>query len=253
MVTKVRTYFQRALIAGILATLPLAVTYWFITFVFRKFSGYFRPYLEMVMVRFNLVIPLYVQDLISFFTIIVLLIFIGLIAKNYMGRQILGLIESITDNIPIVRSVYSSIRQIVDAFQTSSGSSFKKVVIIEYPRPGLYSMGFVTKDSSEFMNKAIGKVCVNIFIPTTPNPTSGFILVVPKEDIIDPGIPIEHGIKFIISAGLVEPFAKIGDRSMLNGKQKKIKNGKTPVLPPEQTAPAPEQAPVPEQTEPKGE
>jgi len=213
MLTKVRVFFQRAIITGVLATLPLAVTYWFLTFVFKKFSGFFQPYLEMLMYRFGVSIPYFVQKIISFSIIIVILIFIGLIARNYLGRTILGVIESIAENIPIVRSVYSSIRQIVDAFQTSSGSSFKKVVMIEYPRKGLYSLGFITKDSSEFLNNATGEICVNIFIPTTPNPTSGFILIVPKSDVIDPGIPIEHGIKFIISAGLVEPFAKNGNKN----------------------------------------
>lgn len=218
--TRVRGFFQRALIAGVLATLPLAVTYWFITFVFKKFSGFFSPYLEMLMIRFDLIIPIYVQKIISFSVIVVALILIGLLARNFIGRQILGIIESIAENIPIVRSVYSSIRQIVDAFQTTSGSSFKKVVMIEYPRQGLYSFGFITKDSSEFLNQATGEVCVNIFIPTTPNPTSGFILIVPKKDVIDPGIPIEHGIKFIISAGLVEPFAKLPEGALPNGGQK---------------------------------
>jgi uncharacterized membrane protein len=92
--------------------------------------------------------------------------------------------------------------------------------MIEYPRKGLYSFGFITKDSSEFLNKATGEVCVNIFIPTTPNPTSGFILVVPKSEVIDPDIPIEYGIKFIISAGLVEPFDSnaVSHNGKTNGK-----------------------------------
>jgi len=212
MLSKIRIFFQRALIAGVLATLPLAVTYWFITFVFKKFSGFFLPYLEILMVKYHFAIPLYWQKVISFSVIVVVLITIGLLAKNIIGRQILRFIESVAENIPIVRSVYSSIRQIVDAFQTTSGSSFKKVIMIEYPRKGLYSFGFITKDSSEFLNKTTGEVCVNIFIPTTPNPTSGFILIVPKKDVIDPGIPIEDGIKFIISAGLVEPFANNGNK-----------------------------------------
>jgi len=218
MITRVRQYFQRALITGILAALPLAITYWFLTYIFKKFSGFFLPYLIMLMEKFNLTIPLYVQKIISFSIIIFLLIFIGMLAKNYLGRKILGLIQSIAENIPIVRSVYSSIRQIVDAFQTTSGSSFKKVVIIEYPRKGIYTMGFITKDSSDFLNEATGEICSNIFVPTTPNPTSGFILLVPKKDIIDPGIPIEQGIKFVISAGLVEPFANTGERSLLSKK-----------------------------------
>lgn len=221
MLTRIRLFFQRALIAGVLAALPLAVTYWFITFVFKKFSGFFLPYLAMLTTKYNIVVPLYVEKIVSFTIIIVLLITIGLFARNYVGKQILRLIESIAENIPIVRSVYSSIRQIVEAFQTTSGSSFKKVVMIEYPRKGLYSFGFITKDSSEFLNEVTGEVCVNIFIPTTPNPTSGFILVVPKSQVTDPNIPIEDGIKFIISAGLVEPF----DKNALNGAMDK-KNGK---------------------------
>jgi len=219
MLARFRMFLQRAMIAGVLTTLPLAVTYWFVTFIFKKFSGFVQPYLEMVMLKLHIVIPLYVQNLISFTIIVFALIFIGLFARNFIGRQFLRLIESIAENIPIVRSVYSSIRQIVDAFQTTSGSSFKKVVMIEYPRPGLYSFGFITKDSSEFLNSATGEVCVNIFIPTTPNPTSGFILIVPKKDVIDPGIPIEDGIKFIISAGLVEPFDK-NNQPHQNGKKK---------------------------------
>ena len=217
MLTKLRMFIQRALIAGILATLPLAVTYWFLTFVFKKFSGFFQPYLVMLTTRYDIVIPLYVEKIISFSVIVIVLIFIGLIAKNFIGKQLLGMIQSVAENIPIVRGVYSSIRQIVDAFQTTSGSSFKKVIMIEYPRKGLYSFGFITKDSSEFLNNATGEVCVNIFIPTTPNPTSGFILIVPKADVIDPGIPIEHGIKFIISAGLVEPFAKPEEQTASTG------------------------------------
>jgi len=209
MFTKLRVFIQRSLIAGIFATLPLAVTYWFITFVFKKFSGFFLPYLEIFTRKFDIVIPLYYQKLVSFIIIVFALIFIGMIAKNYFGRKLLGLVESIASNIPIVRGVYTSIRQIIDAFQaTSGGSNFKKVVMIEYPRKGLYSMGFITKDSSEFLNEATGEVCTNIFLPTTPNPTSGFILIVPKKDIIDPDITIEQGIKFVISAGLVEPFDK---------------------------------------------
>jgi uncharacterized membrane protein len=208
MFARFRMFLQKALIAGVLATLPLAVTYWFINFVFKKFSGFLQPYLHLLTTKFHIVIPLYVQNIISFSIIIFALIFIGLFARNYVGRKLLGLIEYIAENIPIVRGVYSSIRQIVEAFQTTSGSSFKKVVMIEYPRKGIYSLGFVTKDTSEFLNKATGEVCVNVFIPTTPNPTSGFILIVPKKDVIDPGMPIEQCVKFIISAGLVENSEK---------------------------------------------
>lgn len=206
MFSRFRAFIQKSLLAGIFAALPLAVTYWFITFVFKKFSGFFLPYIAILATKYDIHIPFIYQKVASFVIIVVLLIMIGIIAKNYLGKKLLGLVESIASNIPIVRSVYSSIRQIVEAFQNASGSNFKKVVIIEYPREGLYSMGFITKDSCEFLNKATGEICTNIFVPTTPNPTSGFILIVPKKDIIDPDISIDQGVKFVISAGLVEPF-----------------------------------------------
>ncbi|MGE4318065.1 MAG: DUF502 domain-containing protein [Deferribacterales bacterium] len=205
MIKRFRVFLQRSFIAGILSTLPLFVTFWFILFIFEKFSGFFLPYLEMINRRMEITMPLYMEKIISFMLVIVFLIIIGVIAKNYFGKKLLKLIEDLAERIPFIRSIYSSIRQVVDAFQTAGGGSFKKVVMIEYPRKGMYSMGFMTKDTSEFLNRATGEICVNIFIPTTPNPTSGFVLVVPKKDIIDPGISVDHGIKFIISAGLVEP------------------------------------------------
>jgi uncharacterized membrane protein len=107
-----------------------------------------------------------------------------------------------------VRSIYSSIQQVVQAVQTAGGGSFKKVVLVEYPRKGMYSMGFLMRESSEFLNKSTGEVCINVFIPTTPNPTSGFVLIIPKKEILDADISVDDGVKFIISAGLVEPEDK---------------------------------------------
>ncbi len=205
MIKRFRVFLQRSFIAGILSSLPLFVTFWFILFIFEKFSGFFLPYLEMINKRMEITMPLYMEKIISFMLVIVFLIVIGVIAKNYFGKKLLKLIEDLAERIPFIRSIYSSIRQVVEAFQTAGGGSFKKVVMVEYPRKGMYSMGFMTKDTSEFLNKATGEICVNIFIPTTPNPTSGFVLIIPKKDIIDPGISVDHGIKFIISAGLVEP------------------------------------------------
>lgn len=205
MVTKFRIYLQKALITGILATLPLVVTFWCIKFIFDKFSGFFLPYLVLITKAVDVELPLYAQKIISFVIVMLIMIAIGIAAKNYLGRKMLSVVQKTAEKIPVVRSIYSSIRQVVDAIQTAGGGSFKQVVLVEYPRPGMYSMAFITKDSSEFLNQATGEECINIFIPTTPNPTSGFALIVPKKSIIDPGITVDSGIKFIISAGLVEP------------------------------------------------
>jgi uncharacterized membrane protein len=204
MLGRFRVFLQRSLITGILATLPLIITFWVIKFLFDKFSSFFLPYLGMITRYMEVEIHIYIQKVISFVIILVLLIAIGVAAKHYVGRVALRFVERIADKIPVVRSIYSSIQQVVHAVQTAGGGSFKKVVLVEYPRKGMYSMGFLTRESSEFLNKATGEVCINVFIPTTPNPTSGFVLIIPKKDVLDADISVDDGVKFIISAGLVE-------------------------------------------------
>ncbi len=208
MLGKFRVFFQRSLITGILATLPLIITFWVIKFLFDKFSSFFLPYLGMITRYMEVEIHIYIQKIISFIIILILLVLIGVAAKHYIGKVTLRFVERIADKIPVVRSIYSSIQQVVQAVQTAGGGSFKKVVLVEYPRKGMYSMGFLTRESSEFFNKAIGEDCINVFIPTTPNPTSGFILIIPKKEILDADISVDDGVKFIISAGLVEPEDK---------------------------------------------
>ncbi|MGE4266027.1 MAG: DUF502 domain-containing protein [Deferribacterales bacterium] len=205
MLGKFRVFVQRSLITGILATLPLIVTFWVIKFLFEKFSSFFLPYLGMITRHMEVEIHIYIQKVISFFIILIILVLIGVAAKHYIGKVTLNFVERIADKIPVVRSIYSSIRQVVQAVQTAGGGSFQKVVLVEYPRKGMYSLGFLSRESCEFFNKATGEVCINVFIPTTPNPTSGFVLIIPKKEIVDAEISVDDGIKFIISAGLVEP------------------------------------------------
>jgi len=208
MISRFRVFVQRSLITGILATLPLVITFWVIKFLFDKFSSFFLPYLAMITRHMEIELHIYVQKIISFTIILIFLILIGVAAKHYLGRAVLKFVENMAGKIPVVRSIYSSIQQVVHAVQTAGGGSFQKVVLVEYPRKGIYSMGFVARESSEFLNKATGEICINVFIPTTPNPTSGFVLVIPKSEILDAEITVDDGIKFIISAGLVEPEYK---------------------------------------------
>lgn len=208
MLGKFRVFVQRSLITGILATLPLIITFWVIKFLFDKFSSFFLPYLAMITRYMEVELHIYIQKIISFIIILVLLVVIGVAAKHYIGKVALRFLERIADKIPVVRSIYSSIQQVVQAVQTAGGGSFKKVVLVEYPRKGMYSMGFLMRESSEFLNKSTGEVCINVFIPTTPNPTSGFVLIIPKKEILDADISVDDGVKFIISAGLVEPEDK---------------------------------------------
>ncbi|KAA0259307.1 DUF502 domain-containing protein [Deferribacter autotrophicus] len=202
-----KNYLRNTFIAGIFTVLPIIVTYFFLSFVFNKFSGFLIPYLRIgvryIPLQFN-VAESWLR-LISFVLMMLIIFLIGLFTKNYLGSKFLYLLDKTFKNIPFVKTIYTSTKQIIDAFQTSKGANFKKVVLLEYPRKGIYSLGFVTKDTSDFFNNLVNDECYNIFIPTTPNPTSGFILIVPKKDVIELNITIEDSIKFVISAGLVSP------------------------------------------------
>ncbi|WP_022849777.1 DUF502 domain-containing protein [Limisalsivibrio acetivorans] len=203
-----RIFLRNAFFAGILATLPLFVTFYFIRFVFVKFSGFLLPYFDLLVIKYDIIVPPYIVKIISFIVILIAILFIGLFAKNYAGKKLLGAIEQLVSKIPFVKTVYGVIRQIVDAISTTSGTNFKKVVMIEYPRKGVYSLGFITKDTSDFFNEKTGEQNYSVFVPTTPNPTSGFILIVPESEVFELNITIDEGIKYVISAGLLEPVHK---------------------------------------------
>jgi uncharacterized membrane protein len=130
---------------------------------------------------------------------------IGLVTKNYLGKKCISIFEYMLDKIPIIRSVYSSIKQMINAFQNTSAENFSKVVLVEYPRKGMYSVGFLTKENVDYFSDILGCDVCSVFIATTPNPTSGYLLVVPKADIVELDLTIDEGAKMIISAGLWSP------------------------------------------------
>ncbi|UOD34349.1 DUF502 domain-containing protein [Deferribacteraceae bacterium V6Fe1] len=202
---KFRAYIRNVFLAGILTVLPVIVTYFFLSFIFKKLTGFLVPYLDLASDYFEFYLTEAQKALLSLSLLIIAIFFIGLFAKNYFGKQIIRFFERILSKIPLIRGIYSATRQIIDTFQSPSGSNFKKVVLVEYPRKGIYSIGFVTKESSNFYNSKIGKKCSNVFIPTTPNPTSGFILIIPNEELLELDLTVEEGVKFVISAGLLSP------------------------------------------------
>ena len=136
----------------------------------------------------------------------VLLVFVtGVIVANFLGRRLVARWEALLARIPLVRTLYAGTKQIMEAVLAADSQSFRKVLLIEYPRKGLWSVGFMTSDSlGEVQNKTAPKV-ISVFIPTTPNPTSGFVLMVPEEDVIELDMPIEDGLKMIVSMGVVVP------------------------------------------------
>lgn len=142
--------------------------------------------------------------------VILFLIIVGSFAKNIFGRELLKLGESWVDRMPVVRSIYNGLKQIVETIFSQNASSFEHACLVEYPRKGIWAVAFVsTETQGEVRHKAGGdEDMVSIFLPTTPNPTSGFLLFVPKQDVILLDMTVEDAAKMVISAGLVTPPAK---------------------------------------------
>ena len=136
---------------------------------------------------------------------VAILILTGMLAANLLGRRLVTLWEAILSRIPLVRSIYNSAKQITFTVLASEGKSFRKVVLVEYPRKDTWSMGFLTNEHIAVESSRIGREISAVFVPTTPNPTSGFIIMIPKDDIIELDINIEEGFKYIISMGVITP------------------------------------------------
>ena len=124
---------------------------------------------------------------------------------NLLGRRLVAFWESLLARIPLVRTLYSAVKQIMEAVLATDAKSFRKVLLVEYPRKGVWSLAFMTSDDlGEVQDKTIANV-ISVFIPTTPNPTSGFVLMVPESDVIELDMAVEEGLKMIISMGVVVP------------------------------------------------
>ena len=133
------------------------------------------------------------------------LMLVGFVTANFLGRTLIAYAEQLVDRMPVVRSVYGALKQIFETVLAQSSTSFREVVLVEYPRKGIWAMAFVTGETKgEVQDITEGEV-VNIFLPTTPNPTSGFLLFVPRRDLVILQMTVEEGIKLVISGGLVAP------------------------------------------------
>ena len=131
---------------------------------------------------------------------IILITLIGWVSLSFLGKKLLEFLNNLLKKIPILRTIYSAIGQMTESF-TKSGDAKKSVVVIEYPRKGIWVVGFATKENNGEISKKTNEELVNIFVPTTPNPTSGFLLMVPKKDLIYLDMSFEEASKFIVSAG----------------------------------------------------
>jgi len=187
---KLRNYF----ITGAIVLIPIGITIYLSLFII-KISSSFLP----KTINPNSYLPIDIPGIEILITII-LITLIGGLSLSFLGKKFLEFFNNILKKIPILRTIYSAVGQLTESFTQSEGSK-KSVVIIEYPRKGIWVVGFATKDNKGEISKKINEDLVNIFVPTTPNPTSGFLLMVPKRDLIYLDMSFEEASRFIVSAG----------------------------------------------------
>ena len=193
---------RRILIAGLLVWLPLGITIFIIKILLDLLSQTYLLIPEGLRPEnlFGVTIPGF-----EIIMAIIILFSTGLVAANYLGKTLVETWEKFLDKIPLVRSIYTPLKKFAELILSDQTQSFSKVLLIQYPRKGLYSLCFQTsKDVGEIQEKS-GEDVVCVFIPTTPNPTSGYIILIPKDEVIELDMSVEDALKMIISLGVVVP------------------------------------------------
>ena len=188
-------------LAGILVVVPLGITVWIVV----KFIVYFDHLPTYLSDLLNIEFPSWLPGyLLGIILTIAVISFIGFSTQLYVGRKLLELFEFLVHKIPFVSSIYKGIKQISASLVGRGNKLFERVVLIEYPRKGLYSLAFVTAHGKS-IGPVVGKTLYYVFVATTPNPTSGIFLIIPEEEIIDTDISVEDAMKLVISSGMVTP------------------------------------------------
>lgn len=199
---------RSSFLTGLVVIAPIGLTIWFIWALMGFVDGVVLP---LVPDRFN---PgQYIGINLRGLGVVIFLVFtviVGWVAKGLIGRSLLRFGESLVDRMPVIRSIYAAVKQIAETVFAQSDRSFEKACLIEYPRKGIWAIGFISTEArGEIADKPVtAGALMSIFLPTTPNPTSGFLLYVPVEDVIILDMSVEDAAKLVISAGLVYPNAK---------------------------------------------
>jgi uncharacterized membrane protein len=195
---KIRSYF----LAGLLIILPLGITLFLITAVLKVVDRL----LVVIPAKYHphTYLPFKIPGL-GLILALILVMLTGILVKNYIGRRIVDFGEYVLSTIPLVRPVYGAAKQLIQSMFGETHEAFKQVVLVEYPRKGVFALAFVTGRASGQLKEKTGGTMINVFLPTTPNPTSGFYLIVAEEETIPLSITVEDAFKLLISGGTVEP------------------------------------------------
>lgn len=191
---KLQTFF----VTGLIVLTPVVITFYVLYWLFEFVDGILGPILARVL-------PFKIPGL-GLLIILLLVLLTGLLAANFLGRRLIAFAEGFLMRTPVVRSVYQTMKQIIDALLQQNQSAFKRVALVEYPRRGSWAIGFVTSEMvGEIAERAGCPAALNVFVPTTPNPTSGMLVIFPPEEVTLLDMSVEDGLKLVISGGVIVP------------------------------------------------
>jgi len=199
LVGRLRNYF----LAGLLVTAPIVITIYVVWVVVNFVDSRVTP---LIPAQYNpeTYLPINIPGL-GLFIVFVAITLIGALTAGFFGRFIVSSGERILSRMPVIRSLYGALKQIFEAVFNRSSTAFRKVVLIEYPRRGIWVIGFITGSTEGEIQNLTKDALINVFLPTTPNPTSGFLLFVPEKDVYELSMTVEEGIKMVVSGGIVTP------------------------------------------------
>jgi uncharacterized membrane protein len=193
---------KQIFLTGLAVIIPIGLTLYILFFLIDIMDGL----LKIMPAKYHpdALIGIHIPGL-GIIVTVVLIFICGLIMTSYIGNKIVQSGEDLVDRIPFVRNIYQAIKRLSDSMFTDRSSSFKRVVLAEFPRKGIYTIGFVTGiPNSEIRDKA-GLNCISVFFPTTPNPTSGYLIIIPEDELVPMKMSVEEALTFIISVGIVSP------------------------------------------------
>ncbi|MCU7795705.1 MAG: DUF502 domain-containing protein [Candidatus Thiodiazotropha sp. (ex Myrtea spinifera)] len=198
-------FLRRYLVAGLLVWLPLVATF----FVIRLLVNWMDQSLLLLPESYHPdnLLGFHLPGLGVVLSLLILLL-TGLVAANLFGRKLVSLWEHLLSRIPLVRSVYSAVKQMVETMFSDNGKSFRKVVLVEFPRRGMWTLAFLTSDEQGPVQQATGQEVISVYVPTTPNPTGGYFVLVPKDDVREIDLSVDDGLKLLLSMGAVNPLEK---------------------------------------------
>ena len=219
MVAQFKKDVRRRMLTGLLLILPVYVTYFVVKFLFAFVGGTLSPVIKKILQFYGVALPKSSLDefVITFLGLILTFIslyFIGIFAANFVGKSIINYFENLLTKTPIIKNIYSSVKQIIHSVSLPGKQAFKRVVLVDFPKEGTKSIGFVT-GATQYNNE---KKFITVFIPTTPNPTTGFLIFVTENDVMDSNLSVEEAFKTLFSGGVLAPKDIIASYKIANNK-----------------------------------